>query len=100
MRTGDDFLAYASGSAPPGAINVCRFYGSISPGPNSHFYTAAIAECNALKALQQSTPVGLKRWNYEGLAFAVTLPAAGGCPAGTFVFSSSPIPGGSCPGMR
>ena len=44
VRTGDNFLAYASGCAPPGAIYVCRFYGSISPGPNSYFYTAAIPE--------------------------------------------------------
>ena len=50
-RTGDDFPAYVTTSAPTGAIDVCRFYGSIVPGPNSHFYTASVAECNALKAL-------------------------------------------------
>lgn len=30
---------------------VCRFYGSISPGPNSHSYTLSSAECNGLKTL-------------------------------------------------
>ena len=83
VRTGDDFLAYSSSAALAGGIDVCRFYGSIFPGPNSHFYTAGVAECNALKALQLSTPAALKRWNYEGFAFAVTLPAAGGCAGGT-----------------
>ncbi|MEO7760942.1 MAG: kelch repeat-containing protein, partial [Casimicrobiaceae bacterium] len=30
---------------PGGASQVCRFYGSITPGPNSHFYTIDPAEC-------------------------------------------------------
>lgn len=61
---------------------VCRFYGSVAPGPNSHFYTLFADECAALKALQQSTPASVPRWNYEGIAFAATLPQVGGtCPA-------------------
>jgi hypothetical protein len=85
-RTGDDFLAYSAASTPTGATPVCRFYGSMSPGPNSHFYTASTEECDSLKALQLITPDSEKRWNYEGLAFAVALPSTDGCPAG-----SSPI---------
>jgi hypothetical protein len=44
-RTGFNFSA--GGPTP-----VCRFYGSIAPGPNSHFYTALPDECAALKQLQ------------------------------------------------
>lgn len=79
VRTGDNFQAYPAGAIPSGGAAVCRFYGSISPGPNSHFYTASQSECDGLKALQLSTPSTQKRWNYEGLAFAVKLPAAAGC---------------------
>ncbi len=32
-----------------GTTSVCRFYGSYSPGPNSHFYTVNPAECQGLK---------------------------------------------------
>jgi hypothetical protein len=63
-----------------GAVPVCRFYGSISPGPNSHFYTAQAAECNALKSLQAATPIDVPRWNYEGIAFGTTLPVNRLCP--------------------
>ncbi|MEO5509449.1 MAG: hypothetical protein ABIS27_02385 [Longimicrobiales bacterium] len=38
IRTG---LSFKSG----GSTSVCRFYGSLSPGPNSHFYTLAGPEC-------------------------------------------------------
>src|SRR5262249_41064148 len=61
---------------------VCRFYGSISPGPNSHFYTIDPAECQALKDLQASTPASQKRWNFESNDFASAAPAGGACPAG------------------
>ena len=40
-RTGDTFGA-------GGNTAVCRFYGSQTPGPNSHFYTVSAAECAAL----------------------------------------------------
>lgn len=73
-RTGYSFVQ--GGDTP-----VCRFYGSISPGPNSHFYTALAAECSALKALQSSIPAASPRWNFEGLAFTSTLPVDGLCPA-------------------
>ena len=66
-----------------GAVAVCRFYGSIAPGPNSHFYTADAGECAGLKSLQLSTPLTQKRWNYESLDFFTTLPVNKTCAAGT-----------------
>ncbi len=80
-RTGAQFLL--GGSDP-----VCRFYGSVSPGPNSHFYTVLPDECNALKAAQVSPkPATIQQWNYEGSPLRATLPikAADGslaCAAG------------------
>ena len=76
IRTGG---AFDSG----GTDSVCRFYGSISPGPNSHFYTVLVAECAALKQLQLTTPVTQKRWNFESLDFVTGIPSASGtCAAG------------------
>jgi hypothetical protein len=53
-----------------GPLKVCRFYGSITPGPNSHFYTIDPQECQALKNLQASTPITQKRWNFESNDFS------------------------------
>jgi hypothetical protein len=79
-RTG---LTFKSGGTTP----VCRFYGSQSPGPNSHFYTVDAAECASLKQLQASTPDTQKRWNFEALDFVSTPPTTGGingsCAGGT-----------------
>ena len=75
-RTGEKFGA-------GGSIAVCRFYGSQSPGPNSHFYTAAAEECAALKQLQATTPASQKRWNFESLDFSTKVPAGAVCPAAT-----------------
>lgn len=66
-----------------GLTQVCRFYGSQSPGPNSHFYTADAAECNSLRLLQQQTPASQQRWNFESFDFATTTTVGGGCAAGT-----------------
>jgi hypothetical protein len=77
-RTGASFNFKSGGNT-----YVCRFYGSISPGPNSHFYTAANDECNSLKSLQASTPSSQKRWNFESLDFVTTVPVNKTCPAGT-----------------
>ena len=66
-----------------GTTPVCRFYGSTSPGPNSHFYTAVESECALLKNLQASTPATQPRLNFESLDF-ITTPASGGtCPVNT-----------------
>ena len=76
IRTGGSF---DSGGTDP----VCRFYGSISPGPNSHFYSVLAAECAALKQLQLTTPATQKRWNFESLDFVTGIPSANGtCAAG------------------
>lgn len=62
-------------------IGVCRFYGSVSPGPNSHFFTSSGAECEWLKSLAATLPPGAPKLNYEGIGFGV-IPAGsdGTCP--------------------
>ena len=82
VRTGRSFNT--GGTSP-----VCRFYGSVNPGPNSHFFTVDAGECSALRALQITpTPTTVPQWNYEGLGFSTTpaIAAANGaraCPANT-----------------
>ncbi len=72
-----------------GADPVCRFYGSVTPGPNSHFYTVSTDECNSLKALQKTPrPTDAQQWNYEGSPLRASAPkrAADGtlsCAEGT-----------------
>jgi hypothetical protein len=87
-RTGRTFQ---SGGPTP----VCRFYGSVTPGPNSHFFTVDANECNGLKAAQVvPTPATVQQWNFEGNGFTTTAPTvtadplgvgekATSCPAGT-----------------
>ncbi len=75
-RTGEWFKQ--GGSTP-----VCRFYGSVSPGPNSHFYTAVQSECDLLKTLQTQIPATQPRLNFEGLDFTTTPTTNGTCPANT-----------------
>ena len=66
-RTGGSF---SSG----GFVRVCRFFGSVSPGPNSHFFSADADECDALKAAQQvPRPAAQQQWNYEGSGFDVVV---------------------------
>ena len=79
--TGNNFLAYLRSAYPLDAKPVCRFYGSVTPGPNSHFYTADPNECAALKGFQYSQPNTSPRWNFEENAFGINLPASGVCPA-------------------
>ncbi len=76
IRTGGSFKS-------GGSTSVCRFYGSQSPGPNSHFYTVDPGECASLKQLQATTPATQKRWNFESLDFISTPSVEGQCPAGT-----------------
>ena len=72
-RTGESFLA-----RPPGkGTDVCRFYGSVFPGPNSHFYSSTPLECRLLQELQQEIPEGGAGWKFEGWAFSV-LPVSKG----------------------
>lgn len=70
VRTGRTF---ASG----GFVPVCRFYGSMLPGPNSHFFTASASECEELKAMQVTpTPASTQQWNFEGNGFYSVTPVA------------------------
>jgi len=71
-----------------GTKQLCRFYGSVVPGPNSHFYTLSDQECGLLKAMQKvPTPIDVQQWNYEGMRFSEVPPlmsdAGPVCTAGT-----------------
>lgn len=85
--TGRSFRAWSPLAAPAGTANVCRFYGSVAPGPNSHFYTADPGECRGLQRLELGTPATQKRWNYEELTFAVRVPVNGVCAS-----ADAPVP--------
>jgi hypothetical protein len=87
LHNGDDFNAWSRAAYPAGAVPFDRFYGSVTPGPNSHFYTGIPAESAALKQLQYIQPDDLPRWNFEETAFAAYVPdAQGNCPA------AAPVP--------
>ena len=70
QRTGESFLAWEPGHSY-GSSDVCRFYGSVYPGPNSHFYSNAAAECRMLQVLQEDIPPGGAGWKFEGWAMSV-----------------------------
>ncbi len=70
QRTGQSF---AVGS---GTSGVCRFYGMPPKGPDSHFFTADPAECQAVMTT-------FPAWTFEGHAFSATPALNGQCPAGT-----------------
>src|SRR5450631_3358901 len=75
-RTGASFNAYPPSDAghPP----VCRFYGRPEAGLDSHFYSASIAECQAVIARFSDA------WIYESAdVFTIDLPSPtdGACPA-------------------
>ncbi len=75
QRTGLGFRAYLPElGVPPGAVPVCRFYGTPGRGPNSHFYTLNTSECAKVK----QDP----GWTYEGIAFYLYAPVNGQCGAG------------------
>jgi len=86
VYTNKDFRAFLYSSHPASAQQVCRFYGSLTIGPNSHFYTAAPEECAFLRQLALTTPDNVPRWNFEEYSFAIDVPTKGACPA------SAPIP--------
>ena len=80
VRTGLSFSVYDAGTGLPGAVPVCRFYGSPAAGLDSHFYSASVAECALVK---QKYPGA---WLLESNdVFEVFLPdlATGQCPAGS-----------------
>jgi CSLREA domain-containing protein len=68
-RTGNNFKS-------GGGSRVCRFYGTPGVGPNSHFYTVDVTECEQVK-LDPG-------WHFESFDFSATPPAgAGTCATGT-----------------
>jgi len=82
VPTHKDFTAWHRAYHPGDAVPFDRFFGSVTPGPNSHFYTGTRAESSALKSLQYIQPSILPRWNFEETAFSTYLPdASGNCPA-------------------
>ena len=80
VDTGQPFKAWSGLAYPQGTQPVFRFYGSVSPGPNSHFFTADVDEARQLQRAELDTPASNKRWNYEELSFAVRPAVNGGCP--------------------
>jgi len=72
VRTGESFPAWSLLGNGGQAMHACRFYGSQSPGPNSHFFTLSTEECSALIRRQARTPDTNPRWNFEGCAFSAT----------------------------
>ncbi|MFC1689482.1 WD40/YVTN/BNR-like repeat-containing protein [Pseudomonadota bacterium] len=76
IRTGEKFLAWGLGGGGSDASDVCRFYGSINPGPNSHFYSVSPQECRFLMDLQELYPDDKPRWNFEGYTFSILPPAS------------------------
>ena len=58
------------------AAPVCRFYGALAGGPNSHFFTASSEECEIVKRNGG--------WYYEGIGFYIRPVGSNPrqCPAG------------------
>ncbi|MEO8134383.1 MAG: choice-of-anchor L domain-containing protein [Betaproteobacteria bacterium] len=78
FRTGVEINLFNLGA--PDSVAVCRFFSTAFGARSSHFYTPNGPECVLVKANPD--------WQYEGDAFSVMLPAAGGvCPAGTQALS-------------
>jgi hypothetical protein len=65
-RTGQSFKAWLT-LPPAGFVNAgpaCRFYGRPAGGPNSHFFTASVSECELVKRPGSG-------WFYEGVGFYI-----------------------------
>lgn len=84
QRTGENFRAWQPASAaslagvPQLARTLCRFYGTPGRGPNSHFYTIDVPECDFVR----QDP----GWTFENYAFyayaPLTTPVGNACPGG------------------
>lgn len=78
--TGQAFNAWPNAFAidPLGMTSpVCRFYGGVNGGPNSHFFTAVQSECDFVKS------GGAGGWYYEGIGFySWAVDSNQRCPAG------------------
>jgi hypothetical protein len=72
---------------------VCRFYGSVSPGPNSHFDTANFDECGMIKSLEvKPRPDARQQLNFEGKVFYANLPIPSAIPGGVATCPAASIP--------
>jgi hypothetical protein len=81
VETGDAFWAWSPDWRQEAAY-VCRFYGDLQFGPNSHFFSGSTSECNSLLD-RELAPASGPRWVSEGYAFKVGLPtSAGQCAQG------------------
>jgi hypothetical protein len=75
-RTGQQFKVYTLAGASVSSATVYRFFSTIFSPKSAHFYTANIAEYNAL--------VNGIGWQLEGPVFSTPMPASNGtCPAGS-----------------
>jgi dienelactone hydrolase len=70
-RTGYTFRSWKSGTGP--GNEACRFFGTPGRGPDPHFYTISMAECDRVKANPD--------WTFEALAFRAIEPLSTGCPS-------------------
>jgi len=77
-RTGRSFGSWTA-SQLEDTKRLCRFYGDLQAGPDSHFYAAEGSECDGLRALDAATPKGQAAWRFEGYAANVAVPVNGAC---------------------
>jgi hypothetical protein len=97
---GDELTGIRAGEAGPGWVttgrqyrvpikyggpNMCRFYGSLSPGPNSHLYVYD-DECAEVKRLESILPSTVPRWNSEN--YGVGWQPIGLTPTGACIVSA------------
>ena len=104
-RTGQTFKAFGAPDATNASLSpLCRFYGSGSPGPNTHFFTARTDECGYLQKVQAATPATSPRFNFEGDAFWVSLQLNGAClasaPVGVYRLYNNGYALGKDPNLR
>ena len=81
VRTGVTFLAWTNAAAAsPTAQPVCRYYGRPEAGLDSHFYSAFVDECDAVRVKFPT------QWQFEAPdVFYIEVPdrTTGACPTGT-----------------
>jgi hypothetical protein len=84
QRTGRYFHAWNIDTPMPNTNTVCRYYGDPQAGPNSHFFSALPYECNLLREIEATVPLGKPAWRFERDAFRITPPVDGKCENGLF----------------
>lgn len=81
-RTGQSFTAYVREESDGRGRATCRWYGLPSAGLDTHFFSASLVECDALR----TDPLTRDRWQLETFdAFEIPLPdtTTGACRNGT-----------------